>query len=59
MWNVTAELAQIRQQELLAEARKERLARIARHEDRSHQPRRDSVTATAEGRWAVTEAPLR
>jgi TnpA family transposase len=61
MWNVTAELAQIRRQELLAEAREERLARIARHEDRSDRARRDGVAATAvsDERRAVTEAPLR
>jgi hypothetical protein len=59
MWNVTAELAQIRRQELLAEAREERLARIARHDDRSRRARSDSVTATGEGRRPVTEAPLR
>jgi hypothetical protein len=59
MWNITAELAQIRRQELLAEAREERLARIARHDERPHPARRDLVTATADERRPVTEAPLR
>lgn len=59
MWNVTAELAQIRRQELLAEAREERLARIARHDDRSDQARRPGVGATGDARRSVTEAPLR
>jgi DNA-directed RNA polymerase sigma subunit (sigma70/sigma32) len=59
MWNVTAELAQIRRQELLAEAREERLARIARRGERSDPARRDLVTATADERRRVTEAPLR
>jgi hypothetical protein len=59
MWNVTAELAQIRRQELLAEAREERLARIARHDDRSDPARRDTAAASADGRRSVTEAPLR
>jgi hypothetical protein len=59
MWNLTEGLAQIRRQELLAEAREERLARIARHEDRSDHARRDSVTVTGDARRGVTEAPLR
>jgi hypothetical protein len=59
MWNVTAELAQIRRHELLAEAREERLARIARHESRSDPAPSDIVSATGEGRRVVTETPLR
>ena len=59
MWNVTEELAQIRRRELLAEAREERLARIARHDDRRDPARRDNFTATGDGRRPVTEAPLR
>ena len=59
MWNLTEGLAQIRRQELLAEAREERLARIARHDDRSERARRDSATATGDARRSVTEAPLR
>jgi hypothetical protein len=59
MWNVTAELANIRRQELLAEAREERLARIARHDDPSDPARRVLVSATGDGRRSVTEAPLR
>jgi hypothetical protein len=59
MWNLTEGLAQIRRQELLAEAREERLARIARHQDRSNLAPRDTISATGEARRPVTEAPLR
>jgi len=59
MWNLTEGLAQIRRQELLDEAGRERLARIARHNDRSHEARRDTVSATGDARRSVTEAPLR
>jgi hypothetical protein len=59
MWNVTDELAQIRRNELLAEAREERLARIARHDDRSDRAHRDASTASPDGRRPVTEAPSR
>jgi hypothetical protein len=59
MWNLTEGLAQIRRQELLAEAREERLARIARHHDRYDRARRDTVAATGDARRSVTEAPLR
>jgi hypothetical protein len=59
MWNVTEGLAEIRRKELVAEAREERLARIARHDERSDPARRDLVSATGEGRRTVTEAPLR
>jgi hypothetical protein len=59
MWNLTEGLAQIRRQELLAEAREERLARIARQDDRSDPARRDASTASPDGRRPVTEAPSR
>jgi hypothetical protein len=59
MWNVTDELARIRRHELLAEAREERLARIARHDERSAPARRDAATASPDGRRPVTEAPSR
>ena len=64
MWNASEELGRIKREELLAEARQERLANIARRRSRddglaARQSQLDRDGAQAERRRSVSEAPLR